>query len=143
MFTLFLQAPITQELQHHVFDWWKILTPVIATVVGGVVMLVINHYRESSKQYDNRIKTLESQGINHENRFTKFQLEREHLVDKFESRLQSSESKLSKVDRLSDDVNRLTNDVVRLSNDILNYGKTIEKMDAKFDEIIKEIWSKK
>ncbi|QNE39000.1 hypothetical protein F1C16_05240 [Hymenobacter sp. NBH84] len=105
--TILLEIPANISQESTIFDWSKIIPTVAGGLVVGVVMLIINHFREGSKQYSNRIKTLESQAVSHENRFTQMQLQHENAVDANKKDVSRLEQRVSQVDQVLQKVQQL------------------------------------
>ncbi|UPL50537.1 hypothetical protein [Hymenobacter sublimis] len=121
----------------------KLLFPLI---VAAIVFL-LNYWRDSSKNYEARIKTLEADIIQANTRIQNAQMEREHLVDANERRLAGLENRVSNssttVDRLVQDVARLTSDMNYLTKDVDKIDKKIDanhkSTDDKMDKILEKL----
>ncbi|UOR05875.1 hypothetical protein MUN82_01955 [Hymenobacter aerilatus] len=141
---LFLEIPAHLSQEPSILDWSKIVPTVAGGLVVGIVMLIINHFREGSKQYSNRIKTLESQAVSHENRFTQMQLQHENAVDANKKDVSRLEQRVSQVDQVLQKVQQLeirleaqNSQIAMIKERVDDVKRAVEKSNNDIIELIK------
>lgn len=90
--------------------------------------------REDGQTVPQRLKKLETNHANHEERMTGFQQQHERTAERFTARCDDLEKQVAKVPALSESI-------VRMETRIEENAKTVEKIDRKMDKLL-ELLSK-